>query len=123
MALAVAKLADALVRGRIASLEDRQTAWPYPGRKRTFFDAERDRHEGSLRALMLSQLPAPTRRAQGQRADPADGRAARHREASAGPAPIAKVRFPASSLAWRPPSREGESRVSIHDRRRCHGRA
>jgi hypothetical protein len=28
MALAVAKLADALVRGRIASLEDRQTAWP-----------------------------------------------------------------------------------------------
>ena len=31
MALAVAKLADALVRGRIASLEDRQGAWPYPG--------------------------------------------------------------------------------------------
>jgi hypothetical protein len=27
----VAKLVDALVRGRITSLEDRQTAWPYPG--------------------------------------------------------------------------------------------
>jgi hypothetical protein len=44
MALAVAKLADALVRGRIASLEDRQRAWPYPGRKRMFFCAERDGH-------------------------------------------------------------------------------
>ena len=63
MALAVAKLADALVRGRIASLEDRQGAWPYPGRKRMFFCAERDVHEGSLRAVMLPELPAPVRRA------------------------------------------------------------
>ena len=62
MALAVAKLADALVRGRIASLEDRQGAWPYPGRKRMFFCAERDVHEGSLRAFMLSELPAAVRR-------------------------------------------------------------
>src|SRR3954452_5035621 len=37
MALAVAKLAGALVRGRIASLEDRQKAWPYAGRKHMFF--------------------------------------------------------------------------------------
>src|SRR4051794_7404936 len=37
MALAVAKLAGALVRGRIASLEDRQRAWPYAGRKHMFF--------------------------------------------------------------------------------------
>jgi hypothetical protein len=63
MALAVAKLADALVRGRIASLEDRQTHWPYPGRKRMFFCAERDVHEGSLQALMLPELPAAARRA------------------------------------------------------------
>jgi hypothetical protein len=62
MALAVAKLADALVRGRIASLEDRQGAWPYPGRKRMFFCAERDVHAGSLRAFMLSELPAAVRR-------------------------------------------------------------
>jgi hypothetical protein len=71
MALAVAKLADALVRGRIASLEDRQTAWPYPGRKRMFFCAERDVHEGSLRALMLPELPAKVRReAQGLKGKP-----------------------------------------------------
>jgi hypothetical protein len=63
MALAVAKLADALVCGRIASLEDRQIAWPYPGRKRMFFCAERDVHQGSLRALMLPELPASVRRA------------------------------------------------------------
>jgi hypothetical protein len=68
MALAVAKLADALVRGRIASLEDRQTAWPYPGRKRMFFASERDVHLGMLRALMLPELPATVRRsAQGMR--------------------------------------------------------
>jgi hypothetical protein len=63
MALAVAKLADGLVRGRIASLEDRQAAWPYPGRRRMFFCAERDAHEGSLRGLMLPELPAAVRRA------------------------------------------------------------
>ena len=62
MALAVAQLADALVRGRIASLDDRQTAWPYPGRKRMFFCAERHVHEGSLCALMLPELPARVRR-------------------------------------------------------------
>jgi hypothetical protein len=62
MALAIAKLADALARGRIASVEDRQGAWPYPGRKRMLFCAERDVHEGSLRAFMLSELPAAVRR-------------------------------------------------------------
>jgi hypothetical protein len=79
MALPVGKLADALVRGRIASLEDRQTAWPYPGRKRMFFCAERDVHEGSLRAVMLAELPAAVRRTEG----PADARrvgAARHHQ-------------------------------------------
>ena len=49
------------MRGRIASLEDRQTAWPYPGRKR-MFSARSAPAEGSLRALMLPELPATVRR-------------------------------------------------------------
>ena len=61
-ALAAAKLADQLVRGRIASLEDRPPAWPHPGRKRMFFVAERDVHLGSLRAAMLPELPPAARR-------------------------------------------------------------
>ena len=61
-ALAAAKLADQLVRGRIASLEDRPAAWPHPGRKRMFFVSERDVHLGSLRAVMLPQLPPVPRR-------------------------------------------------------------
>jgi hypothetical protein len=48
--------------GRIASLEDRPPAWPHPGRKRMFFVAERDAHLGSLRALMLPELPPAVRR-------------------------------------------------------------
>src|SRR3712207_161150 len=63
LALAVAKIADTVVRGRVASLEDRQASWPYPGRRRMFFAAERDIHEGSLRAFMLPELPAAARRA------------------------------------------------------------
>jgi hypothetical protein len=59
------------VGGRIASLEDRQSAWPYSGRERMFFCAERDAHEGSLRALMLPEFPAAVRRgAQGVRGKP-----------------------------------------------------
>jgi hypothetical protein len=61
-ALAAAKIADQLVRGRIASLEDRPPAWPHPGRKRTFFVAERDVHLGSLRAAMVPVLPPAVRR-------------------------------------------------------------
>jgi hypothetical protein len=34
-----------------------------PGGKRMFFCAERDVHQGSLRALMLPELPASVRRA------------------------------------------------------------
>jgi hypothetical protein len=37
--------------------------WPYPGRKRMFFCAERDVHEGRPRALMLPELPGDVRRA------------------------------------------------------------
>jgi hypothetical protein len=45
MALAVAKLTDGLVRGRLDSLEDCQTAGPHPGRRRMVFCAERDEVE------------------------------------------------------------------------------
>ena len=61
MALAVAIPAGVFVRGRIASLEDRRPRRPCPGRKRMFFCAERDVHEGSLRALMLPEPPAARR--------------------------------------------------------------
>jgi hypothetical protein len=61
-ARAACKIADQLVRGRIASLEDRPPAWPYPGRKRMFFVAERDVHLGSLRAAMVPELPPTVRR-------------------------------------------------------------
>ena len=71
MALAVAKLADSIVRGRIASLEDRQGSWPYPARRRIFCATERDVHQSSMRALMLPELPADARRALGAGSDAA----------------------------------------------------
>lgn len=70
-ALAACKIADGLVRGRIASLEDRPPAWPHPGRKRMFFVAERDVHLGSLRSAMLPALrPVARRQALGLQGKP-----------------------------------------------------
>lgn len=62
-ALAAARLADELLLGRVATLEDPAGRWPYPGRKRIFFVAERDIHQGSLRAYMVPAEPPKLRRA------------------------------------------------------------
>jgi hypothetical protein len=63
LALAVARLVDALRARADRVARGHQTAWPTPGRKRMFLCAERDAHEGSLRALMRPSSRGGARRA------------------------------------------------------------
>jgi hypothetical protein len=49
--------ADGEVTGRLARPGTAESTWPYPGRERMLFVAERDAHEGSLRAWKLPAAP------------------------------------------------------------------
>lgn len=49
--------ADRQVTGRVANPSAPEASWPYPARQRMFFAAERDVHEGSLRAWKLQPEP------------------------------------------------------------------
>jgi hypothetical protein len=55
------KLADRVVRTRLAKAGADEGDWPCPGRKAMFFALERDVHEGSLEALQLSEQPPHVR--------------------------------------------------------------
>jgi hypothetical protein len=56
-ALSFMRAADRQVTGRLASPGTPEASWPYPGRERMLFVAERDVHEGNLRAWKLPAEP------------------------------------------------------------------
>jgi hypothetical protein len=51
------RAADDELTGRLANPSEHPNHWASPGRDRTMFVAERDVHDGSLRARMLPRLP------------------------------------------------------------------
>jgi hypothetical protein len=53
--------ADREVTGRLARPGTSESSWPHPGRERMLFVAERDVHEGSLRAWKLPAEPGGAR--------------------------------------------------------------
>jgi hypothetical protein len=57
-AFAFMRAADREVTGRVARPGTAEQSWPYPGRERMLFVAERDVHEGSLRAWKLPAEPS-----------------------------------------------------------------
>jgi hypothetical protein len=64
-ALAFMRASDREVTGRLARPGTPDHTWPYPGRERILFVAERDVHDGSLRAWKLPAEPtAVARRAE-----------------------------------------------------------
>ncbi|MGH8572135.1 MAG: hypothetical protein ACREX8_06115 [Gammaproteobacteria bacterium] len=58
-----AKLADDIVTGARARTGVPQRDWEYPGRRRMFFVAEGDIHQGMLDSLRLENLPPAVRNA------------------------------------------------------------
>jgi hypothetical protein len=54
------RAADRQVTGRVAQPGTAERTWPYPGRERMLFVAERDVHEGNLRAWKLPAKPTAT---------------------------------------------------------------
>jgi Replication-relaxation len=57
-AFAFMSAAEGEITGRLARPGTAQSSWPRPGRERTLFVAERDVHEGNLRAWKLPAEPA-----------------------------------------------------------------
>ena len=53
-----ARTADEVVTGRIAKRGRPEFEWNHLGRKRMFFCAERDLHQGTLRCLKMPEWPA-----------------------------------------------------------------
>ena len=51
------RAADCELTGRLSNPSEHPDHWPSPGRDHTLFVAERDVHDGSLRAWMLPRLP------------------------------------------------------------------
>jgi len=61
-ARAFARAADARVTGAIGTAGRPPEEWHYPGRRSTYFVAERDAHEGLMRAWRMPALPPRVRR-------------------------------------------------------------
>jgi hypothetical protein len=55
------RLADRVLTARLAKAGTEEAEWPCPARKAIFFSLERDVHEGSLRALQVSEHPPEVR--------------------------------------------------------------
>ena len=69
-ALQFLKAADRIMTGRIGKWGVPEAAWPAYGRRRLFVVAERDIHQGTLRAQRLPEHPPALRKAlSGRRAD------------------------------------------------------
>ncbi|MBA3262350.1 MAG: hypothetical protein H0T69_07780 [Thermoleophilaceae bacterium] len=55
--------ADTLVTGRVGKYGVAEAKWPHYGRRRMFVVAERDVHQGTLRAQRLPEHPPALRKA------------------------------------------------------------
>jgi hypothetical protein len=68
-ALALVRLADRVLTGRLAKVGEGELEWPYPGRRGLFVVCERDIHMGSLTAFQVPERPPESRvRLEGSRA-------------------------------------------------------
>ena len=90
--------ADTLVTGRVGKYGVAEARWPHYGRRRIFVAAERDVHQGTLRAQRLPEHPPALRKAlRGKGADELE----RYQAGSLTPPVVSRNRSVACCGGWR----------------------